>query len=289
MLTLLEDLVIDRVDLVDEGANSAAFIELFKRKEPGMNFNEILSKMKPEHAAVVQQELDTSVGELNKAKADLEQANATISSQTTELTEANEALAKAKEDLEAVTAELEVLKAKESEGCTCDGEAGEDGVCTRCGKKKSTGFDETEVLKAMPENIRAEFIKMREQKEAAEEQVRKNAEEKIEAEAVAKAATLKSLPVEQSTLVAILKSASPEVCEVLTAAATAIDEAVLGEVGKSRQTGKTPANSADAWDKIEKAAEEVAERDGVTKQKAIGIVIKEQPQLYKDYLNGGTE
>ena len=29
----LKDLVIDRVDLVDEGANSAAFIELYKRKE----------------------------------------------------------------------------------------------------------------------------------------------------------------------------------------------------------------------------------------------------------------
>ena len=32
---LLEDLVITRVDLVDEGANSAAFIELYKRKERG--------------------------------------------------------------------------------------------------------------------------------------------------------------------------------------------------------------------------------------------------------------
>ena len=30
---LLEDLVIERIDLVDEGANSAAFIEIYKRKE----------------------------------------------------------------------------------------------------------------------------------------------------------------------------------------------------------------------------------------------------------------
>ena len=289
MLTLLEDLVIDRVDLVDEGANSAAFIELFKRKEQGMNFTEILSKMKPEHAAVVQQEVDTTVEELTKAKADLEQANATISTQADELTEANEALAKAKEDLAAANEELEVLKAKESEECACDGASDEDGKCTVCGKKKSTGFDETEVLKAMPESVRAEFIKMREQKEAAEEQVRKNAEEKVEAEAVAKAATLKSLPVEQSVLVAILKSTGPDVHEVLSAAATAIDEAVLGEVGKSRQNGTSSANSDEAWSKIEKAAEEVATRDNISKQKAIGVVIKEQPQLYKDYLNGGTE
>ena len=54
MPNILTDLIIDRVDLVDEGANSAAFVELFKRKEQGnpMELSEILSKMKPEHAGV---------------------------------------------------------------------------------------------------------------------------------------------------------------------------------------------------------------------------------------------
>ena len=66
---ILEDLVIDRVDLVDEGANSAAFIELYKRKEQSkMNFEEILSKMKPEHAKVIQETLDTVTNDLTKAK-----------------------------------------------------------------------------------------------------------------------------------------------------------------------------------------------------------------------------
>ena len=66
---LLDDLVIDRVDFVDEGANSAAFIELYKRKEQSatMDISEILSKMKPEHSEVIQAELDRLAGEVTKA------------------------------------------------------------------------------------------------------------------------------------------------------------------------------------------------------------------------------
>lgn len=255
-----------------------------------MKYSEILSKMKPEHAAVVRQEVEDAMAQVAKAKEDLNAANTTISEQTTQLTEANEALAKAKEDLANVNEELETLKAKGSEMCECDGEEDEDGMCKACGKpkKKSAGFDETEVLKSMPEGIRQTFLKMREQKEAAEEMVRKNAEEKAEAEAVAKAATLKSLPVAQDTLVEVLKSADQKVVDILTAAATAIDEAVLGEVGKSRTNGSQTTGD-DAWSKIEAEADKVAKRDNVSKQKAVSIVIKEQPELYKSYLEGGTE
>ncbi len=283
---ILEDLVVDRVDLVDEGANSAAFIEVFKRKEKNapMEFSEILSKLKPEHAEVVQHHIDELNSELSKAREDLEAANkradeqeVTISTQATTINETNEALAKANE-------ELETLKAKDGP-CTCDGEANEEGVCSVCGKtKKSLSFDEDEVIKSLPEALRGEFMKMRAQKEAAEEQVRKAAEEKRDAEAVAKAATLKALPVEQTTLVQILKSCDPAVVEVLTSVAAAIEGTVLTEVGKSGK-GKT---DKDAWSKIEAEAEKVAVRDSVTKQKAIGIVIKENPELYKEYLNGGT-
>ena len=60
MSYLLEDLVVDRVDLVDEGANSAAFIELFKRKErkESMDYKEVIAKMSPEQGKLVQAELD---------------------------------------------------------------------------------------------------------------------------------------------------------------------------------------------------------------------------------------
>lgn len=276
---ILEDLVIDRVDLVDEGANSAAFIEVFKRKEreTAMDFSEIISKLKPEHASVIQQELDSANEELTKARNE----NADLQSQ---LEKANDALAAANE-------ELEVLKAKECDDaeCECDGEADENGTCKACGKpkKKGVGFDEAEVLKAMPAAAREAFEKMRAQKEAAEEQVRKAAEEKIEAEAVAKAATMKSLPVEQSKLVEILKNCSPDIVAVLEAASNAIDGVVLDEIGKNKPM-HVASGAGDAWAQIEAKAEEIAKRDSVTKQRAIGIAIKENPELYKEYLDGGA-
>ena len=247
---ILTDLVIDRVDFVDEGANSAAFIEVFKRKERDtqMDVSEIMSKLKPEHASVIQAEIDA----LTKQRDD-----------------ANEALAIANEELEKMKAEPK----------GDDNEPKED-------VEKDVGFDETEVLKSMPEAARELFTKMREQKEAAEELVRKNAEEKAEAEAVAKAATMKSLPIEQSKLVQILKNCDEEVAELLKAASNAIDSAVLDEVGKAKPS--TSEVGGDAWAKIEAKADEIAKRDNVTKQKAVSIAIKENPELYKDYLNGGA-
>ena len=284
---LLEDLVIDRVDLVDEGANSAAFIELYKRKERSatMDIKEILSKMKPEHSAVIQAELDKLSGEVTKAKEDL----ATV---TTECSTAKQDLEKAKEDLkvanegkEKAESELETLKAKESEECECDGEADENGMCKVCGKpKKKATFDEEETLKSMPAAARAMFIKMRTQKEAAEEEVRKAKDAEAQAEAVAKAAELKALPIETDKLVGVLKNCSTEMVDVLTTINAAIEGTVLDEVGKSNSGSK----GADAWAKIEAKADEIAKRDSVTKQKAVSIAIKENPELYKEYLQGGA-
>lgn len=269
----LKDLIVDRVDLVDEGANSAAFIELYKRKENGkqMSYEEILSKMKPEHAEVIQQVIDNNTAELNKAREDLQSANKALG-------EANE--------------ELKTLKAKY---CECDGEEDDNGMCKACGKpkkkacgtKKAAAFDEVETLKSMPEAAREMFLKMRAQKEAAEEQIRKAAEEKAEAEAVAKAATMKSLPIEQSKLVDILKGCSPEVTDLLLAASKAIDATVLEEVGKNAGNGASTTNE-DAWSKLEKKAREIAERDSVTVEKAMSRALSENPDLYREYLNGGA-
>lgn len=268
---LLTDLVVDRVDLVNEGANSAAFIEICKRKEStnSMEYSEILEKLKPEHADVIKNVVSKSSEELTKA--------------TNDLAAVTEELSKTKEDLANANKELEELK-KNAE-CTCEGEADENGICKECGRaKKSLGFDEAEVLKAMPEAAREAFLTLRSQKEAAEEQVRKAAEDKLNAEAVSKAATLKSLPVEQETLVDIIKSCDSKVFDVLTAVAAAIDGTVLDEVG-SVGKGRT---DSDAWSRLEAEADKISTRDSVTKQKAIATAIKEHPELYREYLNGGA-
>lgn len=284
---LLEDLVIDRVDLVDEGANSAAFIELYKRKERSatMDIEEILSKMKPEHSAVIQAELDKLSGEVTKAKEDLATVTTECSTAKQDLEKAKEGLKAANEGKEKAESELEMLKAKQSEECECDGEADENGMCKVCGKpKKKAAFDEEETLKSMPAAARAMFIKMRTQKEAAEEEVRKAKDAEAQAEAVAKAAELKALPIETDKLVGVLKNCSAETIDVLTTINAAIEGTVLDEVGKSNPGSK----GADAWAKIEAKADEIAKRDSVTKQKAVSIAIKENPELYKEYLQGGA-
>jgi hypothetical protein len=284
----LKDLIVDRVDLVDEGANSAAFIELYKRKETTtpMDFEEILSKMKPEHAEVVLGVVKAKDEELTKARGDLESANQNLADAEGKLNAANEELAKA-------NTEIETLKAKD-EPCDCDGEADENGNCKSCGKpkKKAAAFDETETLKSMPEAARELFLKMRAQKEAAEEQIRKANEEKLEAEAIAKAASLKAIPVEQSKLVDILKSCSPEVAELLETINKAIETTVLEEVGKNAGNGAAIGKnntSDEAWNKLEQKADEIAKRDNVTKEKAMSTALSENPELYREYLNGGAK
>lgn len=279
---LLLDLVVDRVDLVDEGANSAAFVELYKRKErnTAMDMNEILSKMKPEHAKVIQDQLNSVSTELTKAKEDL--AAATSEKETVKAD-----LAKANADLDAANNTIETLKAKQSEEpCQCDGEADENGVCKACGrrKKSSTSFDEEETIKSMPEPARSAFMKMRAQRDAAEEEVRKAKEAEKTSAAIAKAAELKALPVESEKLVEVLKGCDASMVDILTTINAAIEGTVLTEVGKS-SSGST---NTDAWAKIEAKATEIASRDKVTKQKAVSIAISENPNLYKEYLQGGA-
>lgn len=286
---LLEDLVVDRVDLVDEGANSAAFIELYKRKEQvaTMDIKEILSKMKPEHSAVIQAELDKLSGDITKTKADLATVTSERDTATQDLVKAKNDLTAANDELGKTRSELETLKAKGSGECTCDGEADENGTCKACGKpkpKKKADFDEEETLKSLPEAARAMFAKMRAQKEAAEEEVRKAKEAEKTAEAVAKAAELKALPIESEKLVGVLKNCGADMIDVLTTINAAIEGTVLSEVGK----GSSGSGGTDAWSKIEAKADEIAKRDNVTKQKAVSIAIKENPDLYKEYLQGGA-
>lgn len=279
---LLEDLVIDRVDLVDEGANSAAFIELYKRKEQSkfMTFEEILAKMKPEHAAVISSELSkakSDATEAIKAKdetienltACLKTKDETIGSLTARNTELSDALNKAKES---------------DKACECDGEVDEDGLCKVCGRvKKTDTFDEKETFEKMAPNVKALFEQMKTQRDTAEAELRKAKDAERHAEAVAKAAELKSLPVASDKLVDIIKTCPADVVDVLASINAAIEGTVLNEVGKSNAQ-----SCADAWSRLESKAEEVAKRDSITKQKAISVVIREYPDLYKEYLEGGA-
>jgi intracellular sulfur oxidation DsrE/DsrF family protein len=245
------DLVVDRVDLVDEGANSAAFIKLYKRKEmeTDMDFNEIISKLKPEHAEIIQ-------AEIAKARAEVPEEVATELSDTREKLEITETeLTKMKE---------EVKKSKEP--------------------AQEENFEE--VLKSLDPAVQKVFKSLQAQKEAAEQVAKQLKEQKEEEEAIAKAKALKALPVEEDKLVQVVKGVSDDVYEILKSAAKVLEESdIFEEVGK----GKGDAGTVDAWSRIEKKAGEIAKRDGITVEKAIGVVINENPELYKEYLNGGAK
>lgn len=273
MSYLLEDLVVDRVDLVDEGANSAAFIELFKRKErkESMDYKEVIAKMSPEQGKLVQAELDKLAGEVTKAKEDLATVTTERDEAKKQLDETNGKLETANDDLATAKSELDALKQDE----------GKDDAA-------KAAFDEEETMKAIPKEARELFTKMKAQKNAAEEELRKAKDAEKHADAVAKAATLKSLPIEQAKLVELVKGATPEVLELLATVATAMDETVLGEVGKSKAGAGTASTSNEAWAQIEAKADEVAKKDSISKAKAISKVVNENPDLYKQYLQGGA-
>lgn len=290
----LEDLVVTRVDLVDEGANSAAFIELYKRKGSSDNMDaieEVIKSMKPEHAELVTKALSQAKLDLDTAVAKEHDAGvATLAIVTADFEKAKADLKTANADLK--TAQTDLKTAQDAAPCTCDGADDGTGTCKVCGKPKlkkaadgKASFDETETIKSMPEPAKTIFLKMRAQKEAAEEAVRKANEATATAEAVNKAASFKALPVEQEKIVGILKNATPELLEVLTTLNAAMESGVLDEVG--HVTKHNDANK-DSWAKIEAAADTIAKSKGVTKAKAVSLAIQENPELYKAYIDGGA-
>lgn len=264
MATKLKSLKITRVDLVPEGANSAAFVTLYKGKEgKPMEFEEILEKMKPEHAEVIQAKLD----EVEKAKADAE-------------AELAEALEKAKETC---------AKAAEDEASDEEEESEEEPVDKADTKTEgTTSFDEDEtLLKSLPPELQGFVAKMRQQKEAAEEVAKAAIARERHAEAIAKANDLKALPIATDELVDFIEKANEETVDMLSAIAKAIDSTVLTETG-SNDSGSFSKSSGDAWAKLEEKAAEIAKERGITKAKGMSAAIDEFPELYREYLEGGA-
>lgn len=257
MPNIILDLLVDRVDLVDEGANSAAFIKLYKRKENDesmLTFDEILAKMKPEHAEVIRTEV-------TKAKAEIPAETAT------ELETVSKAKQTAEEQLKLAQDQLQDIEVAK-------------------GKDAQPDFEE--VMKSLDPALQEVFKSLKTQKEAAEQVAREAAQKELDTIAKSRASELKSLPVEEAQLVTILKSATPEIIDVLKAANKAIEDGGLfEEVGKSK-SGAAAASADDAWTKIEKKADEIADAEKVSKQKAISLAIKQNPDLYREYLKGGA-
>lgn len=285
MPTELKRLKIDRVDLVPEGANSAAFVTLYKGKEmKSMDASEILEKLKPEHAEV----LKSAFAELEKQKKQAEEEAAAAKKEAADA-KAEAAKKPAGESCAAPAKDGEAKKAC-GEKTEKKGEQPVNGKPSDAAKAKegTTSFDDTEALtKGLDPQVAAYIEQIKKQKEAAEEAAREAIAKERHMNAVNKAAELKALPIAADELVSFIEKSSDETVDMLSAIAKGIEGTVLSEVGKS--TDKTfSASSSDAWARIEKAAEKLAVERNVSVAKATGMVIKEQPALYKEYLEGGA-
>lgn len=281
MPQLLEDLHIDRVDLVDEGANSAAFIELYKRREPNsMNFDEILTQLEPEHATVI----TTAFG---KVKADLSKA-------LSEKKVIESALEKAKQEV--ITAQTEAKKAKENAGgfCTCKAaKPNADGICQSCGKpvkgfakSKSSSTDDVddEVLKSLPEGVQTYIKKCHQEAQDTQAKLAAIEKEKAENEAIAKAKALKALPVDAKDLVKLVKQCDDETYKTLQNINSAVEKSVLNSVGKSSYDSSA---TSDAYGKLEtKAAEIRKSKPALSYAEAFTEATKQNPDLYEQYRKG---
>lgn len=266
MPTELKNLKINRVDLVPEGANSAAFVTLFKGKELKLvDFEELMHKMKPEYATVINEHVSALSKAKDESDAALSTANATIVSLQADLE-------KAKQDKEAAEAAADEAK-KAAEG--------------------TVPFDEDEQLaksiEGLDPQVREYFERITKQKDAAEEIAKAALAKEKRAEAEAKAEELKALPVEKAKLVDFIeKSNDTAGIEMLSAIAKGIEATVLTEVGKSNATNTFTASAEDAWGKIEASAKDIAKSRNISKEAAVAAVISEQPDLYREYLKGGA-
>lgn len=265
MATKLKNLVITKVALVDEGSCSAAHIKLYKRKEGGdsnMKFEDIMKALTAEQQEVVKAEIE-------KAKcAGKEESKAELEKATEDLKAANEA----KEAAETGKAEAETELAK---------------------MKEANNKTEEDILKNVDPAVRAILEKSRAQAAAAEAAVKKMRDEQETAEAINKAKELSNLGAKEDELATVLKSLKATdsklfdtVFGIMKSANAVIEKgAAFSELGSNHEGEDNVKKAADAWNKIEKAAAEIAKNRNITKEAAVSVVIDEQPELYKSYLD----
>ena len=275
MATKLKNLVITKVALVDEGACSAAHIQFYKRKEGGsqtMKYEEILKALTPEQQAVITAEIAKAKGEVcvdcKKAKAECTCKDTLAKAKK----EVEDKLTQAEMEKKVAFDEVESLKKQINGGTQSEEEI-----------LKSANLDPA--LKALIEKNIAKS-------KAAEAMVIKMKEEQDNLTFVSKAKEVSSIPEADSKVVDLLKSvngvagAVDKVMDVLKSANALIAKGkAFEEMGAGGSTGGATIGSDAAWGEIEKAANAMVVKGNIKKEQAINMVIQNQPELYKNYVD----
>lgn len=193
-----------------------------------------------------------------------------------------EELAKALEDADATITDLtkraEAAEAKLAEvqkGAAKQDEAG-------------TGAED-DVLKSLPEPLRKRLEQAEARAQAAEDAVRKQADEAATREYVAKAGAYQNLAVDPEKFGPVLKRIAGHsvedaqaVMDVLKAANEAVGASGVLKAKGAGKAGDTTGSNAEA--KLNKMAEDRAKADGVSFAKAYSAVVAENADLYAEYL-----
>ena len=277
-MQVMIDTKLDRVDLVEEGSCSEAYIMMYKGKDGALKVSKerveaILAKMKPEYATEVREYFEDQIekakckkseedAELDKAKEDLKAANEELQKTQDELKGANEELAKAKQDLAAANKNLEdVAKSKGNE---------------------EPDFEE--VLKAAPEAMRGFLKQLKQSQDEAVAKAKQLEEEKAHNEAVAKAKELSVLPVKEQELVDLFKSKEGAVVAPMLEkiAKSIMESGLLDEKGTGVNYNNNDANAD-----IDARVEALAKSKNISKEKAMVEIFQADPEAYAKY-NGGV-
>lgn len=129
--------------------------------------------------------------------------------------------------------------------------------------------------KSLPEPARKQFEEM--QKSLAALQA-----ERAEALAKSRFEVVKAIPCDSDKLKSILKNVDPDVFEVLTKAATAIEEGI-GKSTAAAGEGKLDKSTDDYYKELETIADGISKSEGVSLAKAFTLACERNADLYAKY------
>lgn len=131
--------------------------------------------------------------------------------------------------------------------------------------------------KSLPDEARKQFEEM-------QKSIQRLEAEKAESVAKSRFEIVKAIPCEADTLKSVLKTASPEVFDVLVKAAAAI-EAGLGDSKAAAGEGKLDKSADDYYAELETIASNIAKSDNLSPAQAFTKACEQNPELYKQYSN----